>query len=109
MQAGTDTKDINEFSKAIAEKEKRKQKALQENSGSIWSGLGMFGMVGWSVAVPTLAGAALGIWLDKKNHQSFSWTLSFLVLGLISGIAIAWSWINKENQTMHQKKDQNND
>jgi ATP synthase protein I len=109
MQDDIDTKDNTEFSNAIAEKEKRKQKALHENSGSIWSGLGMFGMVGWSVAVPTLAGAALGIWLDKKNQQSFSWTLSCLVMGLVAGSAIAWSWVNKENQTMHQKKDENND
>jgi|HubBroStandDraft_3_1064219.scaffolds.fasta_scaffold826663_2 ATP synthase protein I len=109
MESHTNTTDNNEFSKVIAAKEKRKQTALRENSGSIWSGLGMFGMVGWSVAVPTLAGAALGVWLDKKNHQSFSWTLTCLMIGLVAGSAIAWSWVNKEDQTMHQNKDENND
>ena len=28
----------------------------------------MMGLIGWSVAVPTLLGAALGLWLDK-NHR----------------------------------------
>ena len=27
----------------------------------------MMGLIGWSVAVPTLLGAALGIWLDKHH------------------------------------------
>lgn len=59
-------------------------------------GLGMFGMVGWSVAVPTLLGVALGIWLDKTFPQSFSWTLTGLILGLIAGCVIAWNWVIKE-------------
>jgi ATP synthase protein I len=109
MEPDTNIKDKNEFSDYIAEKEKRKQNALRENTGSVWSGLGMFGMVGWSVAVPTLLGAALGIWLDKKNHQSFSWTLTCLMVGLVAGSAIAWSWVNKEDKGMHQNKDKNND
>ncbi len=39
----------NSFSARIAAQEKRKLKALHENR-SVWFGLGMFGMVGWSVA-----------------------------------------------------------
>ena len=81
----TDKKDENLFSEQIARKEKRKLKAQRVNNGSVWSGLGMLGMVGWSVAVPALLGAALGIWLDKNYPQSFSWTLTFLMLGLITG------------------------
>ena len=49
------------FSKKVGEEEKRKLKALHENKRSVWFGLGMFGMVGWSVAVPALVGALCGI------------------------------------------------
>ena len=51
-----DKDDKNLFSKKIAQQEKRKLDALNEKDGGIWFGLGIFGMVGWSVAVPTLMG-----------------------------------------------------
>ena len=97
-----DKKNMNSFSEEISVKEKRKLKALNSNNQSVWSGLGMFGMVGWSVAIPALLGAALGIWLDKKYAQSFSWTLTCLISGLVAGCAIAWNWVAKEDKNIHQ-------
>jgi predicted F0F1-ATPase subunit len=35
----------------------------------VWFGLGMMGLIGWSVAVPTLLGAALGLWLDSRHPR----------------------------------------
>lgn len=98
---------MNKFSQQIAEKEKRKLKALRENKQSVWSGLGMFGMVGWSVSVPALLGAALGRWLDKKYPEAFSWTLTLLIAGLFIGCAIAWNWITKENKEKPSKSKNN--
>ena len=43
----------------------------------------MMGLIGWSVVVPTLLGAALGIWLDKHHPGKHSWTLALLVAGLV--------------------------
>jgi len=102
-------KDEDFFSEQIAKKEKRKLKAHRVNSGSVWAGLGMFGMVGWSVAIPTLLGAALGIWLDKIYPESFSWVLTFLMIGLITGCIIAWYWVDKEDKEMHQNKEENDE
>ncbi len=106
METDTHNKDDN-FSSRIAEKEKRKLKALREKNGSVWFGLGMFGMVGWSVAVPALLGALLGIWLDKHYPETFSWTLTFLIIGLFTGSIIAWYWVTKEDKEMHQNKEDN--
>jgi len=94
----------NSFSKVVGDKEKRKLKAQGENK-SVWSGLGLFGMVGWSIAVPTLLGAALGIWLDKHYKESFSWTLSLLVAGLMLGCVLAWNWVQKENKEIHKNNE----
>lgn len=91
----------NHFSSQIREKAKRKLKS-QHNKSNVWFGLGMMGMIGWSVAVPTLLGAGLGLWLDKTYPQSFSWTLSFLLAGLVIGIAIAWHWVANEDKEMNQ-------
>ena len=62
----TDEKDSTAFSREIDAKAARKLKARKSTQG-VWFGLGMMGLIGWSVVVPTLLGAALGIWLD--NHQ----------------------------------------
>jgi ATP synthase protein I len=105
MEADTHDKDEG-FSRQIAEKEKRKLKALREKNGTVWFGLGMFGMVGWSVAVPSVLGAGLGRWMDKHYPETFSWTLTFLIIGLFTGSIIAWYWVTKEDKEMHQNKEE---
>jgi ATP synthase protein I len=97
------------FGEQIAKKEKQKLEAKKVNAGSVWTGLGMFGMIGWSVAVPTLLGAALGIWLDKNHSESFSWVLTFLMVGLITGCIIAGYWVAQEDKEMHQNKKDNDE
>ena len=42
-------------------------KARRRGVPSVWSGFGMFGLIGWSVAAPTLLGVLLGTWLDKRR------------------------------------------
>lgn len=90
------------FSRQIKEKEKRKVRFQSQDKLSAWSGLGMVGIVGWSVVVPALLGTALGVWLDKNHPQSFSWTISLLFVGLAMGCIIAWNWIDKEKQEINK-------
>jgi ATP synthase protein I len=85
----------------VEQKATRKLKAKRSSSG-VWFGLGMMGLIGWSVAVPTLLGAALGIYLDDKYHDGHSWTLALLLAGLTLGCYIAWQWVAKEGQTIHK-------
>ncbi|WP_086540408.1 AtpZ/AtpI family protein [Algoriphagus antarcticus] len=108
MEPSRNSDQENFFSEEVAKKEKRKLKALKEKNG-VWFGLGMMGMVGWSVAVPALLGAALGIWLDKSYPQTFSWTLTFLMVGIIGGVIIAWSWVNKEDKEVHKNNEENDE
>ena len=86
----------------VAAKAARKQKARQ-NPQHVWFGLGMMGLIGWSVVVPTLLGAALGIWLDKHHPGGRSWTLALLVGGLAIGCLNAWFWVAKEEKAMRDK------
>ena len=62
----------------VGAKASRKLKARKSTQG-VWFGLGMMGLIGWSVVVPTLLGAALGLWLDKHYPGKQSWTLALLV------------------------------
>ena len=70
------------FSRQVGAKAARKLKARRKSTQGVWFGLGMMGLIGWSVVVPTLLGAALGIWLDKHYPGTHSWTLTLLVVGL---------------------------
>ena len=108
MNAPNSNKEDRFFQK-IEEKEKRKLKALREKKRSVWFGLGMFGLVGWTIAVPALLGAAIGIWLDKRYPETFSWTLSLLVSGLIIGCFAAWNWVAKEDKEIHQNEQEENE
>jgi ATP synthase protein I len=91
-----------EFSQQVGAKAARKRKAQRQVTQTVWSGLGMMGMVGWSVAVPTLLGAALGLWLDKHHPGSHSWTLMLLAVGLGLGCFNAWHWVTKEDREIHE-------
>ena len=92
---------------------RRKGSAQAQGSASpaqgIWFGLGMMGLIGWSVAVPTLLGAALGIWLDKHHPGKHSWTLMLLVVGLVIGCLNAWHWVAKEDKEMHEEQENNDE
>lgn len=91
----------SEFSQQVGEIAARKLKAQQHVTHTVWSGLGMMGMIGWSVAVPTLLGAALGIWIDKHYPGGHSWTLALLAIGLGLGCFNAWHWIAKEDKEIN--------
>jgi len=93
------------FVRQVAVKAARKLKARRRGAQSVWFGLGMFGLIGWSVAVPTLLGALLGLWWDRRHPGPHSWTLMLLVAGLLMGCANAWHWVSREDSAMHDESD----
>jgi ATP synthase protein I len=81
----------------------RKIRARRDSAHGVWFGLGMMGLVGWSVAVPTLLGAALGLWLDARHAGTRSWTLALLVAGLCIGCLNAWRWVARQQRAMRDE------
>ena len=69
----------------------------------------MMGLIGWSVVVPTLVGAALGVWLDRSYPGGRSWTLALLMAGLAAGCLNAWLWVAKEEKAMREEPEENPD
>jgi len=64
----------------------------------IMFGLGIFGIVGFSIAIPTLMGILLGTYLDKRTDSSISFTITFLFLGLLVGCVNAWRWVKETGE-----------
>jgi ATP synthase protein I len=92
----------------VGAKAERKIRARHNAAHGVWFGLGMMGLVGWSVAIPTLLGAALGIWLDQHFPGRHAWTLALLVAGLAIGCFNAWHWVTKEGNAIQEDQDDGN-
>lgn len=98
MASERGTSEEREAAERIGRSAARKIRARREGERSVWFGLGMFGLVGWAVALPTLAGVALGLWLDSAAPTDFSWTLALLLAGVVLGCANAWYWVSRESR-----------
>ena len=90
------------FAEEVGAKAARKLGA-QRHPAQVWFGLGMMGLIGWSVAIPTLLGAALGLWLDER-YSGHSWTLALLVAGLVLGCLNAWHWVAAQDRAMRERE-----
>lgn len=90
------TQDPEDESEMIAQKAQRMQEARERRKHSAWLGLGMFGLVGWAVAVPVIAGIAVGRWIDARWPGETSWTLALLLAGAFLGALNAWYWVQRE-------------
>ncbi len=92
---------------AVGAKAARKLGA-QRHPTQVWFGLGMMGLIGWSVAAPTVLGAGLGLWLDQRQSRH-SWTLALLVAGLVLGCLNAWRWVAAEDKTIREREEDRDD
>jgi ATP synthase protein I len=97
-------KDGTPFSRQVGARAALKLRARRNAAHGVWFGLGMMGLIGWSVVVPTLAGAALGIWLDRNHPGQHSWTLTLLIVGLVLGCVNAWAWVAKQDREMAEEE-----
>ena len=93
-----ETRDGPSFAETIGEKAAHRLRGKRDAKRSVWSGLALMGMVGWSVAVPTLLGALAGRWLDENRPGGRSWTLALLAAGLVLGCVNAWRSVSRENR-----------
>jgi ATP synthase protein I len=98
--AGQPAEKEPDFARQVGAKAARKLRVQRAGPQGVWFGLGMSGLIGWSVTVPTLGGAMLGLWLDRHHGSSYSWTLMLMGAGLGIGCLNAWHWLARQDQAM---------
>lgn len=101
-----DTAPPTPYVRAVDASVERKLRSQRAPGAAVLSGLGLMGLVGWSVVMPTLVGAALGLWIDRNTATTRSWTLALLVAGLCLGCLNAWHWIARESRAIAEPADQ---
>jgi ATP synthase protein I len=94
------------FADKVAQKEALRMKGLKHKDETVWFGLGMFGIVGWAVAIPTLIGIAVGLWIDRTWPSQYSWALMFLIIGVVLGSINAAYWVRKIRNTIIEEDDE---
>jgi ATP synthase protein I len=98
-RGGTESDD---FVTVVKKKEKLRARRREQGEQSIWFGIGMYGVIGWSVAIPTLIGVGLGYWLDRIWPVTFSWTLTLMVVGVVIGCFNAWYWVSRQRRKIDE-------
>ncbi|WP_373650883.1 AtpZ/AtpI family protein [Schlesneria sp. DSM 10557] len=96
--------NLDRFRKQIEAREQQKVSARQHKDHTLLVGFSAFGAVGWSIAVPTLLGVILGLWLDRRFPGHFSWSLAMLLAGVTLGCLSAWLWVSKEQQSIDNRR-----
>lgn len=91
-----------EFLQRVESKASRKLRMQRDTTQGVWFGLGMSGLIGWSVAAPTLFGAMIGLWWDRHHPGVHSWTLMLMVIGLLIGCVNAWHWLSQQRSAMSE-------
>lgn len=94
-----------DFLEVIKKKERRKLLAQKGTKNWIvWIGFSIFGLIGWSVILPTIIGLSLGIWIDRGWPSPLSWTLILGMGGLLLGCLSAWIWLVKERKAIEKER-----
>lgn len=91
-------KDRSALLRTVSDKARRKAAAREDGDRTLWFGLGTFGLVGWSVMLPTVLGIAMGVWLDARHDGEISWVLTGLVTGIVVGCLNAWYWVRRKSE-----------
>lgn len=74
----------------VAARRARQQHPNGQGIQAFFRGLGIAGGLGWLIVIPTLAGLALGRWLDHRLGSGITATGALLAVGLAFGCRLAW-------------------
>lgn len=88
---GPDTAEAEVAGKSLANADSRVR-----DHNLFWYDFIRFNLTGWSVVIPTLAGLAIGNWIDNRYPAGFSWALALMAIGLFLGCLNAWYWIRHQ-------------
>ena len=92
------------FLSAVKTRADRRELEAGYRDRGFWTGVGVMGLVGWSVILPAVLGAYLGILLDRQLslHRIFSGI--FVVVGLCLGCWNAWRMVHKVLKPHHEEE-----
>jgi ATP synthase protein I len=76
----------------------------QSTFSDVWLGVGMMGLIGRSLSIPSIAGIALGVGLDWIWDTGHSCAVALSMLGLTIGFAMAWQLVSNESRALTREE-----
>jgi ATP synthase protein I len=73
-------------------------------SRTFWRSLGVLGMVGWPIALASIAGVWLGRWIDSRWQTAPQFTLLLLFVGVCAGCYVAWTALSHRNGSARRNR-----
>jgi len=78
------------------ERQAERMKQAEADRPTILAQAAYLGTLGLLLAIPLVAGAYLGRWLDERvPGYSIAWTLGMLALGLVVGAVNVWLFVSR--------------
>ena len=97
-----DNKEQEEFLRAVDSKARRMLRLRRTKELSLLGGFAQMGLVGWSIAAPSLLGLFLGWLIDNGLNGGQKCTLTLFIIGLGFGCCNVLSWACKEYKAMEE-------
>lgn len=73
----------------------RAEEARRRGEPSLGGRLAQIGVLGWTIVVPTLVGALVGRWLDRRFGTGVFFAAPMIMIGAALGLRSAWGWMHR--------------
>ena len=86
----------HQMAEPVRRRRERRERWVKDGERPAGRNLALIGALGWLVVAPTLAGLAMGRWLDGLAGGGVFWTASLIFAGVALGGWLAWKRIEQE-------------
>lgn len=94
------SRDHDPVARAARDATQREARGRAQPEPSLGSRLGQIGILGWTIVLPTLAGLAIGHWLDRLFGTRLFFSAPMLMLGAAAGLWFAWKWMHRQERSL---------
>lgn len=85
----------------LSEKVDKSAEELMKARGEksrFWHYAQILGVGGWLFAIPVVAGAYVGRYMDRKVGGEISWTITLIIVGIAVGAYNIWYFLLRRSQ-----------
>jgi ATP synthase protein I len=94
---GSRNDDEERLTGAVERIRRRREEWARIGEMPLGRALGMMGRFGWTIAIPIVAGAMAGRWLDRQFNSGVFWSAALVFAGAAAGFYMVWRKMTSES------------
>jgi ATP synthase protein I len=91
----TSPEDARKLADAVEKTRERRRRLAEGGPRALLRNLSLVGSLGWMLVLPTLAGALLGRWLDRRFGSGVFWSATLIFAGAVAGGSLVWNQVRR--------------